>query len=272
MIENQVSPTAASPKTTQGWLWQILGVGILLLIWHVLTAVLKIWPPYVMPTPFMVWQEFQFGFFGQDPDGQLGQSILGSLRRVLIGYGIAVVLGTLTGLLLSAWQPLRETVGGWLTAIQSVPSIAFVPLAILWFGLNEKAVLFVVILEGFIPIALAVSSAILNVPPALRIAGRTLGAHGFTLYTKVLLPASLPYLATGLRTAWSFAWRALVGGELLTSNPGVGQILEIGRNTSNMALVLTAILIVGVIGSLFDTLMRKMEMRIRYNYGLEVQS
>ena len=113
----------------------------------------------------------------------------------------------------------------------------------------------------------------MNVPPALRIAGRTLGARGLDLTTGVLLPSAVPSILTGLRTAWSFAWRALVGGELLIAGAkSLGELLEVGRNTANVALVLATILIIGVIGGLFDALLRRAEGRVRRDYGLEVQA
>ncbi|WP_084050802.1 ABC transporter permease [Deinococcus hopiensis] len=253
--------------------WQLLGLALLLALWWLVTDVLKLYPPYVFPSPKAVWTEISYGLWGHGPqDGKLLSGIGNSLRRVLIGYGLAVLLGGGVGLLLGAWRPLRETVGAYLTGLQSVPSIAFVPFAILFFGLNERAVLFVVILEGFIPVALAVSGALMNVPPSLRVAGRTLGARGPWLTAGVLLPAAVPSILTGLRTAWSFAWRALVGGELLVSaSASLGAQLEIGRNTANMALVIATILTIGVIGGLFDAVLRALEGRVRRDYGLEVQ-
>ncbi|WP_084474046.1 ABC transporter permease [Deinococcus pimensis] len=251
------------------WMAQIVGILAVLFVWWLVTDVLKVWPAYILPPPEAVLEEFSYGLFGEAPGGRLTQSILNSLRRVAIGYVVALALGVLIGTLLASSRALRETVGGWLTAIQSIPSIAFVPLAILWFGLNERAVLFVVILEGLIPVALAVSAALQNVPPAWITAGRTLGARGLRLYTKVLLPASVPHLATGARLAWSFAWRALIGAELLTSNPGLGQALETGRNTANMALVLATLVVVGALGGLFDLALRRVETRVRRDYGLE---
>ena len=261
----------AAPRRRRTWLWQGLGLLALLGLWYLITDVLRVWPPYVIPGPDRVWEEIRYGLSGPGPqDGKLLMAVGSSLRRVALGYLIAVALGLGVGLVLASWRGLRDTVGAYLTAVQSIPSIAFVPLAILVFGLNERAVLFVVILEGFIPVALSVSSALLNVPPAWRTAGRTLGARGLALTLKVTLPASLPQAVTGLRTAWSFAWRALIGAELLTSNPGLGQLLETGRNTANMALVLATIIIVGVVGGLFDALIRAWEGRLRRDYGLEV--
>ncbi|TSA86432.1 ABC transporter permease [Deinococcus detaillensis] len=255
------------------FVWQILGLLLIVGVWWLCTDVFKVKPQYVFPSPKDVWEEFYYGFWGSGPqDGKLLLSVGNSLRRVALGYVIAVGLGGIMGLLMSLWRPLRETFGAYLQGLQSVPSIAFVPFAILFLGLNERAVFFVVILEGFIPVALAVSGAVLNVPPAWRTAGRTLGATHFGLVTRVLLPAAVPNIVTGLRTAWSFSWRALIGAELLTSNLGLGRLLEIGRNTSNMALVMATIIIVGVIGALFDLLIRTLESRIRRDYGLEAGS
>ncbi|WP_420595919.1 ABC transporter permease [Deinococcus sp.] len=267
-------PTAA-PRRPRSltWLWQFLGLVIIVGIWWLLTDALKVWPPYVFPGPSAVWEEFSYGLWGSGPqDGKLLMSVGNSLRRVAIGYLIGVGIGGLIGLLMSLWRPLRDTLGAYLQGLQSVPSIAFVPFAILFLGLNERAVLFVVILEALIPVALAVSGAVLNVPPTWRTAGRTLGANNLALVTRVLLPAALPNIVTGLRTAWSFAWRALIGAELLTSGAGLGKQLEIGRSTSNTALVIATIIIVGVLGGLFDMLIRALEHRIRRDYGLEVQA
>lgn len=265
-------PAQTTPSRWRLLSWQLLGLLLILGVWWLVTDVLKLYPPYVFPSPKAVWTEIEYGLWGTGPqDGKLLAAIGGSLRRVLTGYAFAVVLGGVVGLLMGLWLPLRATLGAYLTGLQSIPSIAFVPFAILFFGLNERAVLFVVILEGFIPVALAVSGALLNVPPTLRVAGRTLGANGLGLLLRVLLPAALPNVLTGLRTAWSFAWRALVGGELLIAGAkSLGEQLEIGRNTANVALVLATILIIGIIGGLFDAFLRAAEGRMRRNYGLEV--
>ncbi|MFC5847816.1 ABC transporter permease [Deinococcus petrolearius] len=265
-------PARRGPGRAQVIVWQFVGLLIVVGLWWLVTDGLKLYPAYVFPSPRAVWTEISYGLWGTGPqDGKLLSAVGGSLRRVLTGYAVSLVLGGLVGLLMGAWLPLRATLGAYLTGIQSVPSIAFVPFAILFLGLNEKAVLFVVILEAFIPVALAVSGALLNVPPALRIAGRTLGARGAGLTLRVLLPASVPSILTGLRTSWSFAWRALVGGELLIAGvQSLGSQLEVGRNTANVALVLGTIIIIGLIGGLFDALLRAVEGRVRRDYGLEV--
>ncbi|MCY1704024.1 ABC transporter permease [Deinococcus sp. SL84] len=272
-------PGAAHPAGRRAVLsrtlaWQLGGLLLLLGTWWLVTDGLRLYPPYVFPSPSAVWAEISYGLWGTGPqDGKLMISVLGSLRRVLTGYALALLVGGGLGVLMGIWAPLRATLGAYLTGIQSVPSIAFVPFAILFFGLNERAVLAVVILEALIPVALAVSGALLNVPPALRVAGRTLGASGPALTLRVLLPAALPSVLGGLRTAWSFAWRALIGGELLIAGAGsLGEQLEVGRNTANVALVLATILIIGLIGGLFDALLRRTEARVRRDYGLEVNA
>ncbi|CAM3232754.1 ABC transporter permease [Deinococcus saxicola] len=253
--------------------WQLLGMALIVTVWWLVTDGLKLYPAYVFPSPGAVWAEVSYGLWGSGPqDGKLLAAISGSLRRVLTGYLVALFLGLGVGLLMSLWSPLRNTLSAYLTALQSIPSIAFVPFAILFIGLNERAVLFVVILEGFIPIALAVSGALLNVPPVIQMAGRTLGASGLNLLLRVMFPAALPSVLTGARTAWSFAWRALVGAELLIAGSrSLGEQLEIGRNTANVALVLATILVIGVIGGLFDAVLRAFESRIRHDYGLEAR-
>ncbi|WP_425147722.1 ABC transporter permease [Deinococcus sp.] len=253
-------------------LLQLALLVFLLALWWFFTDVYALRPKYIIPDPGAVWTEMKFGLFGKSPDGKLTMSVINSLRRVAIGFSIAVGSGVVVGMVLSVSKVFRDVVGGYFTAIQSIPSIAFVPLALLLLGLNERAVLAVVIVEGFIPTALGVSAALLNVPPALRTAGRTLGVKGLGLVTRVTLPASLPNLVGGLRTAWSFSWRALIGGELLTTNPGLGQLLEIGRNTANVALVVSTIICIGVVGVFFDTIISSLESRIRHNYGLEGES
>ncbi|GHF29528.1 NitT/TauT family transport system permease protein [Deinococcus metalli] len=269
---DSVTPATRPSGRWRTLAWQVIGLLVIVAVWWLVTDVLKLYPPYVFPSPHAVWTEVAYGLWGTGPqDGKLLSAIGGSLRRVLIGYAAAVALGGVVGLIMGAWPPVRTSLGAYLTGVQSVPSIAFVPFAILFLGLNERAVLFVVILEGFIPVALAVSGALLTVPPALRIAGRTLGAHGPMLTWRVLLPAAVPNVLTGLRTAWSFAWRALVGGELLIAgSKSLGEQLEVGRNTANVALVLATIIIIGVIGGLFDLLLRTVEARVRRDYGLEV--
>lgn len=259
-----MKPPSREAQRLPAWVWHLLSLCVFLALWFVCADVFKLYPPYQMP-PLL-----GNGIVREWIDGPgFYQAALQSLRRIAIGYTAAVALGAVLGIILSLSSVIRNIVGGWLTLIQSIPSIAFVPLALIWFGLNERAVLFVVILEGMIPIALTISSSIANVPPSLRTAGRTLGAKNLSLYTHVLLPASLPNLTTALRTAWAFSWRALIGAELLTPNMGLGQLLETGRNVSNTALVLAALFAVGGFGLCMDLVLRRWERNIRNQYGLE---
>jgi NitT/TauT family transport system permease protein len=275
-IENAHTYNKPNKKGLPIWAWNLISLVVFALIWIVIVDLLKLYKPFQIP-PLLgensISQEIDFGFFKSPPEGgAMLNALINSLKRIAVGFSAAIGIGFVVGMILSTSSILRGIIGAWLTGIQSVPSIAFVPLALIWFGLNEKAVLFVVILEGFIPVALAISSSIINVAPTLRTAGRTLGASGLALYLRVLLPASLPNLTSALRTAWSFAWRALIGAELLASSGGLGKMLETGRNTSSIALVMTTILLIGFLGIVMDTVMRAWETTIRRNYGLEVNS
>lgn len=271
-----ITPTPKAHADEGRWRvlgWQVSGLVIVLAAWWLVTDVLKIWPPYVFPSPTKVWEQIAFGLWGTGPhDGKLLQAIGNSVTRIGIGFGLSLIAGGVLGLLMGSIRALRLVLGGYLTGIQSVPSIAWVPFAILFFGLNERAILAVVILEGAIPVALALSGAIANVYPAWRVAARTLGAQSTSYMLKVMLPASLPQFTGGLRSAFSFAWRAMIGAELLTPNIGLGQQLEIGRNTSQADLVLATIILIGIMGAVVDTVLRAYERKIRRDYGLEVSS
>ena len=151
------------------------------------------------------------------------------------------------------------------SALQSIPSVAWVPLALLWFGISEAAVLFIVILEAFIPAALGVQTSINNISPKLIQEGLSLGCTGVTIYKRVIIPAILPQLLSSMRLSWAFAWRALIAGELFVNGSGLGQTLELGRSLSDMAQVLAMIVIIASVGYLTDNvLFKNLEKQLSY--------
>jgi NitT/TauT family transport system permease protein len=166
----------------------IIFYAALLGLWTVL-AELKIWPPYLFPTPWGVGQALYAGF----QDHSYWIAIRVSMQRVLIGYGISVVLGMILGLGVASNKFLEETMGGLLVSLQSLPSICWWPLALLWFGLNQNAILFVVIMGSLLSVTLAMEDGRKQMPKIFGQAGRNLGAKGFKLFWYVLLPASLPF-------------------------------------------------------------------------------
>jgi NitT/TauT family transport system permease protein len=233
-------------------------------LWALL-AQLKIWPHYLFPTPWGVGQELYDGF----SDHSYWIAIAVSMRRVLIGYAISVVAGMILGLGVASNTFLEETMGGLLVSLQSLPSICWWPLALLWFGLNQNAILFVVIMGSLLSVTLAMEDGRKQMPKIYGMAGRNLGARGFQLFWHVLLPASLPFIVSGLKQGWAFAWRSLITAEMLYVSLGLGQVLMMGRETSNMNAVIAVMILIIGLGYIVDGLIFKsMEKRLQRKWGL----
>jgi NitT/TauT family transport system permease protein len=236
----------------------------LLGLW-VLLAKLHLWPPYLFPTPWGVGESLYAGF----ADHSYWIAILVSMRRVLIGYGISVVLGMLLGLGVSSNKFLEETMGGLLVSLQSLPSICWWPLALLWFGLNQNAILFVVIMGSLLSVTMAMEDGRKQMPKIFGMAGRNLGASKYQLFWYVLLPASLPYIVSGLKQGWAFAWRSLITAEMLYVSLGLGQVLMMGRETSDMNAVIAVMVLIVAIGYVVDGIVFKsMERHLQHKWGL----
>jgi len=233
-------------------------------LWALL-AQLKIWPPYLFPTPWGVARELYYGF----SDHSYWIAIAVSMRRVLIGYAISIVAGMILGLGVASNRFLEETMGGLLVSLQSLPSICWWPLALLWFGLNQNAILFVVIMGSLLSVTLAMEDGRKQMPKIYGMAGRNLGARGFQLFWHVLLPASLPFIVSGLKQGWAFAWRSLITAEMLYVSLGLGQVLMMGRETSNMNAVIAVMFLIVALGYIVDGLIFKsMERHLQHKWGL----
>ena len=236
----------------------------LLGLWTLL-AKLKIWPPYLFPTPWGVGESLYSGF----EDHSYWIAIAVSMRRVLIGYGISVALGMVLGLAISSNKFLEETMGGLLVSLQSLPSICWWPLALIWFGLSQNAILFVVIMGSLLSVTMAMEDGRKQMPHIFSMAARNLGARGFQLFWHVLLPASLPYIVSGLKQGWAFAWRSLITAEMLYVSLGLGQVLMMGRETNDMNAVIAVMLLIVGLGYVVDGLVfRTVEHRLRQKWGL----
>jgi NitT/TauT family transport system permease protein len=238
--------------------------GVLIAIWAVL-AKLKIWPPYVFPTPKGVAESLWAGF----ADHSFWIAILVSMKRMLLGYGLSVVLGMVLGLGVASNKFLEETMGGLLVSLQSLPSICWLPLAVLWFGLTEKAILFVVVMGSLLSVTIAMETGRQQMPKIYGMAGRNLGARGFKLFWCVLLPASLPFILSGLKQGWAFAWRSLISGEMIFVSLGLGQLLMMGRDLNDMSQVIAVMMLIIAIGYIVDGLVFKtIERRLQHKWGL----
>lgn len=221
-------------------------------LWWALAA-LKIWPPNVFPSPQAVWGFLLSAF----RDGTLLPAVGASALRGAIGYGLSLLFGTFIGLLLARVKWLDEMLGGAVVGLQSLPSICWFPLALIWFGLNESAVLFVVVSGSLFAVILAVRSGVRSLSPLTLRAARTLGATGIKLWLHVLLPAILPAFLSGMRQGWAFAWRSLMAAELLSESlrMGVGFLLRAGRDQDDMAMVLGMIGIILLFGIAVDRIL-----------------
>ena len=233
-------------------------------LWTLL-AELKIWPPYLFPTPWGVAQSLWAGF----ADHSFLIAIVVSMKRVVIGYAISVVLGMILGLGVASNKFLEETMGGLLVSLQSLPSICWWPLALLWFGLNQNAILFVVIMGSLLSVTLAMEDGRKQMPRIYGMAGRNLGARGFQLFWHVLVPASLPFIVSGLKQGWAFAWRSLITAEMLYLSLGLGQVLMMGRDLNDMSQVLAVMILIIGLGYVVDGLVFKtIERRLQHKWGL----
>ena len=194
-----------------------------------------------------------------------------SIWRLLQGYFIATCIGFPLGLLIARSQLAEKTIGWLSVSIQSLPSICWVPLAVLWFSkYNDTApILFVTIMGSLFATVVTVADGLKNVPPLFARAGRTLGASGPRLYFSVLLPAALPGIVSGLKVGWGFAWRSLMAAELIVNIGGLGFLLQRDREFGEAEGVLATILVIIVIGILVqDLLFKPVEKRLQNLWGL----
>ncbi len=236
--------------------------------------------PWVLPSPLEVARSFWDGLsdgLGQlcvgghcATVGSLVYGVLVSLRRLAIGYLVSVVGGVLLGLGLARSQLVRDSLGTVASGLQALPSICWLPLAVIWFGLSEAAILFVVIAGSLLSIAIATEDGVRNVPPLYVRAARTMGARGATLYFRVVLPAALPGMLTGMKLGWTFAWRSLMAGELIYVAGGIGQLLKTGQDTNDMARVIAVIGVIVLLGLAVEKLLfARVERRVRERWGYD---
>lgn len=251
-----------------GWRLRLLFFIALLAAWEGLFR-LRLWPPYVFPSMLSVGESLRIGF----ADGTYPLAIAVSLRRILMGYGLSLVVGIPLGLLLGRIKIVQDTLGSIVLGLQALPSICWLPLALLWFGLSERAILFVVVMGAVLSVTLSTADGVHNTPPLYLRAAQTMGARGLTLYTRVILPAALPAILSGMKLGWSFAWRSLMAGELLYVSLGLGQLLTMGRELNDMSQVIAVMLVIVAIGLSVDRAMfSPLERRVRERWGLHTVS
>jgi NitT/TauT family transport system permease protein len=243
---------------------QIFFYSALIGIWALL-AKSHIWPPYLFPPPWGVAEALWAGF--QDHSFWIGIGV--TMKRMLVGYSLSVMLGMILGLAVGSYKFLEDTLGGLLVSLQSLPSICWIPLAVLWFGLTEKAILFVVLMGSLLSVTIAMEDGRKQMPKIYAMAGRNLGAKGFRLFWSVLLPASLPFIVSGLKQGFAFGWRSLIQAEMIFLSLGLGQLLMMGRDLNDMNQVIAVMILIIILGFIIDGLVfRTMERKLQERWGL----
>ncbi|SDG50776.1 ABC transporter permease [Klenkia brasiliensis] len=248
----------------------VVFLALLVGVWQI-AYVAEVKPPYALPGPADVWSTF----LETVADGRALEAVWVSVSRGFVGFALSLVIGTLLGLLLWSSRWVRAAVGPIVSGLQSLPSVAWVPAAIIWFQLTDAAIYTVVLLGAVPSIANGLLGGFKQVPPLYDRVGRVLGLGAAGRMRHVLLPAALPGYLGGLRQGWAFAWRSLMAAELITYSPslglGLGQLLNVGRELSQMSLVITSIVLILVVGIAIELLVfAPVERRILRNRGLTV--
>ncbi len=226
---------------------------LLVLVWHA-AAVSGRWSPVLFPSPLEVADYLRSAL----RDGTLVSAAGVTLRRLLEGYIIGIVLGLPIGLFMTTSKFVEDTLGALALGLQTLPSVCWVPLALVWFGQSESAMLFVVVMGTMWSVAIATDAGTRNLPPIYARAARTLGSEGLHKWTHVILPASLPYLITGMKQGWAFAWRSLMAAEIfvtILSGFGLGHLLHYGRELNAMDQVIGIMLVIVVMGLAVDKIL-----------------
>ncbi len=231
----------------------ILFFGALVGLWQ-LAAMSGRWSPVLLPPPIAVVDYL----WGALRDGTLLEATRVTLYRLLIGYFIGIVIGLPLGLLTSTSDYFEDTIGALALGLQTLPSVCWVPLALLWFGQTESAMLFVVVMGTVWSVVLATDAGARSIPPIYARAARTMGSEGFDKWTRVVLPASLPYVVSGMKQGWAFAWRSLMAAEIfvtILTGFGLGHLLHYGRELSAMDQVIGVMVVIVLIGLLADKIL-----------------
>ncbi len=237
-------------RALKGLLLFALLIALWQLVYFILVERAAVWKPYVFPSPLGVVKSF----IKLIQNGTLLVGVGQTLRRIGVGYGISVLIGLFSGLLLARFKTLSELLRPIVLGIQTLPSICWVPFAVLWYGLAEGATIFIVVVGSAFSICIAVETGIRGINPLYIRAAKTMGAKGVALYTKVILPAGVPALVGALKQGWSFAWRALMTGEMMVSSKGIGLMLSQAREMGGINEVAAVMLVIVFISVVVDKL------------------
>ncbi len=232
-------------------LFPILFFAGLIALWHYLVAS-RVWSPVLLPDPAEVWR------YLAQATPELASATWVTMKRLLLGYFVGIAIGLPVGLLTARFIALRNSVGVLALGLQTLPSVCWVPLALVWFGQTEGAMLFVVVMGTVWSVILAAENGVRSVPPIYARAARTMGSKGLHTWLKVILPASLPFIVSGMKQGWAFAWRSLMAAEIyvtILTGFGLGHLLHYGRELNAMEQVLGVMLVIVAIGLAADKIL-----------------
>jgi sulfonate transport system permease protein len=267
-LADQTAPGGAGRLAGRTWsaLWpKLAAVVLVLVIWELIH--LTGWKKFVFPGPGTTLSNL----WEQAKTGLLWHAIGTTLQRAVLGFALALVIGTVVGALVSRIRPLRAAVGSLITGLQTMPSLAWFPFAIILFGITTPAILFVIVLAAAPSIANGLIAGVDYTPPLLLKAGTLMGLRRLSLYRHLILPASLPTYVTGLKQAWAFAWHALMAGELLViiaNQPSLGVLLSTDQDQTDMPSTIAIMIVILIIGIGVDAAFGVANRAIRRRWGL----
>jgi NitT/TauT family transport system permease protein len=249
----------------QNYLWKKIVFYIALVaVWQAFDSA-NIWPDQIFPSPLEVGEDLVYGA----SDGSLFFGIGTSMWRLIVGLAIAIGGGMVLGIFMARVETVNQTIGSLVLGLQSIPSVAWVPLAIIWFGLTDAGIIFVTTMGALFAVTINTYSGVKNIDPNFIAAARNMGAKGDQLITSVLIPAAFPYMISGFKQGWAFAWRGVIGAELLFSFLGLGFLLNVGRQLSDISQVIAIMLVVMTIGILIDGFVfKRIENKVMSRWGL----
>jgi len=243
---------------------KILFYVALIVVWQVV-AMIDLWPNTIFPSPLQVAEDLAYGV----SDGSLFYGIASSMWRLIVGLFIAITVGVVLGIFMARIEVVNQTIGSLVLGLQSIPSIAWVPLAILWFGLTDAGIIFVTAIGAIFAVTLNTYTGVKNIDPNYIAAARNMGAKGSQLISSVLIPAAFPYMISGFKQGWAFAWRGVIGAELLFSFLGLGFLLNVGRQLNDVSEVISIMIVIMGIGMLIDgVVFKRIENKVMFRWGL----
>ena len=237
---------------------------IIIVVWQAV-SMSNVWPSNIFPSPYEVGEDLAY----TASDGSLFYGIGTSMMRLLAGLAIAIGGGIILGIFMARVEIVNQTIGSLVLGLQSIPSVAWVPLGILWYGFNDAGIIFVTAIGAIFAVTINTYTGVKNINPHFIEAARNMGANGTNLVTSVLIPAAFPYMISGFKQGWAFAWRGVIGAELLFSYLGLGYLLNVGRQLTDVSQVIAIMLVIMIIGVVIDGIVfKRLEDKVMSRWGL----